>query len=95
MPPHDIPELARLVRMRHRACPLTRLAEEGEVSEAGVTLSWAEGQASALDSQSTGAGREVCNVRVRDAAGAYLAHDVMFAFAFHAFWPDGTWMLPN
>ncbi len=95
LPPHDIPALARVVRVGERAWPLTRLAEEGEVSEAGVVISWQEGQASALDTQEIAAGKEVGNVRVRDASGADLPHDVMFAFAFHAFWPDGTWMLPN
>ena len=25
--------------------------------------------------------------------GADVVHDVAFAFAFHAFHPDGTWML--
>lgn len=95
MPPHDIPALARVVRVDDRAWPLTRLAEEGEVSEAGVTLTWESGQASALDTDRIAAGRDVGNVRVRDAAGQDLPHDVMFAFAFHAFWPDGTWMLPN
>ena len=93
MPPHDIPALARVVRVGDRAWPLTRLSEEGEIAEAGVVLSWSEGQASALDAARIGAGREVGNVRVRDGSGADLAHDVMFAFAFHAFWPEGQWML--
>jgi hypothetical protein len=30
---------------------------------------------------------------VRDKQGRDLAHDVMFAFAFHAFWPNGHWMI--
>ena len=38
-------------------------------------------------------GRDVGTIRVRDAAGRDVAHDVLFAFAFHAFWPDGIWML--
>jgi len=95
MPPHDIPALARVVRVEDRAWPLTRLAEEGRVTEAGVTLSWEAGQASALDTRQIGAGRDVGNIRVRDGAGADVPHDVMFAFAFHAFWPDGEWMLRN
>jgi hypothetical protein len=37
----------------------------------------------------------VGNVRVRDAQGNDLAHDVMFAFAFDAFWPTGEWMLAD
>jgi len=95
MPPHDIPALARVVRVGDRAWLLTRLAEEGTLSEAGVNFTWTQGQASALDSSDIGAGKEVGNVRVRDADGNDLAHDVMFAFAYHAFWPDGEWMLGN
>ncbi|MCO4848386.1 MAG: DUF3179 domain-containing protein [Yoonia sp.] len=93
MPPHDIPALARVVRVGDQAWPLTRLADEGTVIEDGVTLTWAAGQASALDSNRISEGKDVGNVRVRDANGDDLAHDVMFAFAFHAFWPKGEWML--
>lgn len=56
-------------------------------------LSWSTGQALALDSQEIGRGRNVGTVRVRDAAGNYLAHDVMFAFAYDVFWSEGAWML--
>ncbi len=93
VPPHGIGPLARVVRVGNRAWPLTRLADEGQIAEAGLVISWAEGQASALDTAQISGGREVGNVRVRDAAGADMAHDVMFAFAFDAFWPDGQWML--
>ena len=92
-PPHDIPPLVRVVRVGDAAWPLPRLAEAGALTENGITLSWSSGQASALDTARIGEGRNVGNVRVRDAAGNDLAHDVMFAFAFHAFWPDGDWML--
>lgn len=95
LPPHDIPALVRVVRVGDRAWPLTRLAEEREVHEAGIVLTWAQGQASALDGRTIASGKEVGNVRVRDANGQDVAHDIMFAFAFHAFWPDGTWMLGN
>ena len=93
VPPHDIHALARVVRVGDAAWPLTRLAEEGTVTEDGVTLSWTAGQASALDTARIADRRDVGNVRVRDAAGNDLAHDVMFACAFHAFWPDGDWKL--
>ncbi|KMW56717.1 hypothetical protein AIOL_001672 [Candidatus Rhodobacter oscarellae] len=93
MPPHDIPPLVRVVRVGARAWPITRLAAAGEVSEAGITLSWAAGQASALDSARIGEGKDVGTIRVRDASGDDVPHDVMFAFAFHAFFPDGEWML--
>jgi hypothetical protein len=93
MPPHGIPALARVVRVGNAAWPVTRLAEQGEITEEGVTLSWRAGQASALDVEEINAGRDVGTIRVRDGAGQDLPHDVMFAFAFHAFWPDGVWML--
>ncbi len=93
MPPHGIHPLARVVRVGDRAWPLARLRAAGEIAEAGVRLTWTEGQASALDSGRIAAGREVGNVRVRDAeTGADVVHDIPFAFAFHAFWPDGDWM---
>jgi hypothetical protein len=93
MPPHGIGPLERVVRVGDRAWPMVRLSREGRIEEAGVVLTWQAGQASALDSRVIAEGRDVGNVRVRDAAGADLAHDVLFAFAYHAFWPDGAWML--
>lgn len=93
MPPHGVPPLMRVVRVGNRAWPMTRLAEAGALSEAGVDLTWEAGQASALDAGTIAAGRDVGSVRVRDAEGRDVPHDVLFAFAFHAFWPDGVWML--
>ncbi|MGB1235802.1 MAG: DUF3179 domain-containing protein [Planktomarina sp.] len=93
-PPHDIPPLVRVVRVRDRAWPLTRLAQTPLITEAGVQLSWAAGQASALDDGAIAEGKDVGTVRVRDAnTGKDVPHDVMFAFAYHAFWPEGEWML--
>ncbi|MGY3437243.1 MULTISPECIES: DUF3179 domain-containing protein [unclassified Marinovum] len=93
MPPHGVPPLMRVVRVGDRAWPLSRFERDAEIKEAGVTLSWSEGQASALDAGNINKGREVGSIRVRDAQGRNVAHDVMFAFAFHAFWPEGKWML--
>ncbi|MDU8910520.1 DUF3179 domain-containing protein [Aestuariicoccus sp. MJ-SS9] len=92
-PPHGVPALMRVVRVGDRAWPMDRLAREGEIREAGVTISWRPGQASALDTGRIAEGRDVGSVRVRDAQGRDVPHDVMFAFAFHAFWPQGKWML--
>jgi hypothetical protein len=93
LPPHDIPALARVVRVGDRAWPVTRLREVGVITEKGIEISWAAGQASALDTSDIGKGRDVGSIRVRDKQGRDLAHDVMFAFAFHAFWPNGHWMI--
>jgi len=94
-PPHDIAPLVRVVRVGTRAWPLTRLSREGTVHEAGLTISWTTGQASALDTGRISKGKEVGNIRVRNSQGQDVAHDVMFAFAFHAFWPQGQWMLDD
>lgn len=95
MPPHGIPALARVVRVGKRAWPVSRLRDAGEVREAGLRISWAAGQASALDTATIGKGKDVGTIRVRDKTGRDVAHDVMFAFAFHAFFPRGRWMLGN
>ncbi len=93
MPPHGIPPVARVVRVGSKAWPVSRVRKEGGVNESGVKISWEAGQASALDTHDISKGRDVGTIRVRDANGKNLAHDVMFAFAFHAFWPNGKWML--
>ncbi|MHA6325570.1 DUF3179 domain-containing protein [Roseivivax sp. CAU 1753] len=93
LPPFDIPPLARVVRVGARAWPLTRLAEAGQLQEAGLTFEWRAGLASALDTGRIGAGRDIGQIRVTDRRGRDVPHDLLFAFAFHAFWPDGQWML--
>ena len=93
MPPHGIPALARVVRVGDSAWPVERLRSAGEIAEDGLVISWASGQASALDGPVIAESRDVGTIRVRDGSGADVPHDVMFAFAFHAFWPDGNWML--
>lgn len=93
LPPHGVPPLMRVVRVGDRAWPMGRLALEEQIQEAGVVISWQAGQASALDHRNIAKGRDVGSVRVRDTQGRDLPHDVMFAFAFHAFWPDGEWMV--
>jgi len=95
-PPHGVPALMRVVRVGDHAWTLARLQESAPVTEAGVVISWTAGQASAMDTGTINNGKDVGTIRVRDASsGKDVAHDVMFAFAFHAFWPDGNWMLGN
>ena len=95
MPPHGIEPLARVVVVKNRAWPLTRLRKTPQITEKGVTISWSEGTASALDTARIGQGKDVGSIRVKDAKGHDIPHDVAFAFAFHAFHPKGKWMLGN
>lgn len=93
-PPHDIPALARVLRVGDRAWPLSRLEGRDELVEDGVRITWAAGQASALDARRIAEGRDVGTVTAYDAAtGALLPHEVVFAFAFQAFEPEGRWMI--
>lgn len=95
-PPHGIEPLARVIKVGTRAWPMTRIAATGTLTEGGVTISWEAGQASALDGERISGSRDVGQIRVYDAdTGLSLVHDVTFAFAFHAFHPEGEWMLGN
>ena len=95
-PHHGIEPLARVVRVGNRSWPLSRFSGGvREIKEDGITLTWEGEQASALDQTSIATSRKIAAIRTRDDAGNDIAHDVMFAFAFHAFWPDGVWMLEN
>jgi len=77
------------VRQRVRGTRRTRPFDR----EAVVVLSRTPGQGSALDTRTLAQGRDVGTVRVRDASGRDLPHDIPFAFAFHAFHPQGIRML--
>jgi hypothetical protein len=93
-PPHGIHPLARVVVIGARAWPLERFKQIAEINEAGVRITWKAGTASALDTRKMSKGRDVGAIRVRDAKTCKdIAHDVSFAFSFHAFHPNGKWML--
>ncbi|MGB0499291.1 MAG: DUF3179 domain-containing protein, partial [Rubricella sp.] len=94
MPPHGIEPLSRVVRVGERAWPLSRIAEAGVLEEAGLRIAWEAGMASALDGRFIAGSRDIGQIRVFDATtGDDVAHEIAFAFAFHAFHPDGEWML--
>lgn len=95
LPPFNIPPLARVVVVDNQAWPLTRFLDTPRIEEEGLVLTWQAGTASALDSGNIAKGRDVGSIRVQDANGNDVVHDVAFAFAFHAFHPEGEWMLGN
>ena len=58
-----------------------------------IRRSWHAGQNSALDSRVIANGRDVGNIVVRQRQGDKwqdVAHDITFAFVFHAFHPKGV-----
>lgn len=77
--------MERVIRVGNHAWPMAAVKDQGKVSSGAITISWIAGQASALDTAQLADGREVGSVRVQTENGSDVAHDVMFAFAFHAF----------
>jgi len=94
--PDGIEPMERVVAVEtapgcHEAWALTLLRRRGTIEKADLLIQWQPGQASALDRASIAAGRDVGNVVVQRRQGDRLvdiAHDVTFAFVFHAFRPN-------
>lgn len=86
--------LDRVLCVRDQAWPLDRVLKEGVIREAGVVISWTRKyHASPLDTAMIQDGRLIPSVEVVDGDGNSVAHEITFAFVFHAFMPDGTWHL--
>lgn len=91
--PDGIQALERVVLVRAEepfAIALPLLAEKGTLTEGGYVLSWAPGQASALDTGAIAEGRDVGNVtveRIVDGKPEAVVYDVTFAFVVNAFEP--------
>lgn len=87
-----IPPLARVVVVDGQAWSLDLLMKHRRIEAGDLVLSWEPGQASALDKPTIEAGRDIGNVVVQRRIGQALedaVHDVSFAFAFGAFYPQG------
>ena len=91
--PDEIPPLARVVRVGHEAWSLDLVRKKAPFEVGELRFTWEPGQASALDASVIAAGVDVGNVLVerRTAQGWEDAvYSVDFAFAFHAFFPEGV-----
>lgn len=91
--PKGIAPMARVVKVGRHAWPLKRLREEGKIEHGNLILTWLPGQNSVLDDRRITRGRDIGNVVVQrqtDDGVEDVVYDVTFAFAFHAFFPDGT-----
>lgn len=95
--PQGINPLARVVAVRGDgsagAVTLELLRHERRVMIGPYFLSWAAGQASALDHSIVAAGHDVGNVVVQEMTNGRLedvSYDITFAFAFHAFHSETT-----
>ncbi len=92
--PEQIAPLARVIRVDDEAWALDLLRAKGAITTAdGLKITWQPGQVSALDRGTIAESFDVGNVLVqrRTAAGWEDAvYSVDFAFAFRAFYPNGT-----
>jgi len=91
--PKGIAPMARVVRVGRHAWPLKLLKKKGTIKYGVTVITWEPGQNSALDKRLVTRGRDIGNVVVQketDKGLVDVVYDVTFAFAFHAFFPDGT-----
>ena len=88
--PLEIAPLARVVRVGDQAWSLALLRERGEILVDDLRLTWQPGQASALDTDVIAEGADVGNVLIERRTADGWQDAVYFAFAFHAFHPEGT-----
>jgi hypothetical protein len=89
----DLAPLARVVRVGDEAWSLDLVRRKAPFEVGDLRFTWEPGQASALDAGTIADGKDVGNTLVerRSAHGWEDAvYSVDFAFAFHAFFPDGV-----
>ena len=92
--PEGIEAMVRVIVVNGEAWSLPLLSNAGVINAGdGLEISWQAGQNSALDSRVIANGRDVGNIVVRQRQGDKwqdVAHDITFAFVFHAFHPKGV-----
>ena len=89
--PEGIAPLARVVAVNGEAWSLDLIRAAGRYERGDMVITWEAGQNSALDERTIAQGRDIGNVIVQRRGGEGLEdvpHDISFAFAFHAFYPE-------
>ncbi|HFB55043.1 MAG TPA: DUF3179 domain-containing protein, partial [Hellea balneolensis] len=93
--PKGFRRMERVVVVGDTAWRMRSLAKAKTLEQDGLRFSWQKGQASALDDAKISRGRDVGSMIVerQDADGHWhlVNYDVVFAFVFAAFKPDGKW----
>jgi len=90
--PEGIAPLERVVVVGQQAWALSLLKAKKRIEAGDLVITWESGQASALDTSVIARGKDIGNVVVQRKTKDGLAdavHDISFAFAFHAFHPNG------
>ena len=89
--PEGLEPMARVIVVGERAFSLELLRTAGRIAEDDLVITWERGQNSIHDTQVIAFGRDVGNVVVRRKTANGLTdavYDVVFAFAYRAFFPD-------
>lgn len=90
--PVGVPPLERVVAVSGEAWTLPLIQGKRTVNVGDLRISWQPGQSSPLDTPAIDQGHDIGNVIVQrrvDGSWRDEVYDVSFAFAFHAFYPDG------
>ena len=91
--PAGIRPLDYVVAVDGMAWALPLLREKKRIETGDLVIVWDPGQNAAMDTRDIADGRDIGNVTVQrriDGRLVDVVHDVTFAFAFHAFHPDGV-----
>ena len=93
--PEGYNKMDRVVMVDNVAWRLKTVADLGEIIDGDLRITWSSGQVSAVDSRKISESRDVGSIiveRKNDNGDWELAnYDVVFAFVFAAFKPDGEW----
>lgn len=91
--PKGIKPLAYVLVVGKEGWALDLLKKQKRVEKGDLVITWEPGQNSALDTSDIAEGRDIGNVIVQRRVGGKMidvAHDLTFAFVFHAFIKGGT-----
>lgn len=93
--PTDINPMSRVIVVKSKGKPvgvtMDLVRKSGPIKIDDITISWENGQNSALDDSSIKKGRDVGNItaqRMQNGTMVDHVYDVTFAFVFKAFYPD-------
>lgn len=88
----DLPPLAYVIAVDDQAWPLENIRQKKIVRYKDMVITWHKGMNSALDDIFIKKGRDIGYVSVTkeiDGKKTQVAYDMIFAFVFKAFYPDG------
>jgi len=92
--PQNTEAMSRVIAVEDEAWTFELLRDKGTIEHGDLVLTWKPGQRSALDAREVAQGRDVGGVvvqrRTDDGKMEDVVAHVTFAFAFHAFNPEGT-----